>query len=71
MPVFTIGAEKLASDIAVLEKAKNSVAQGARGIIFGRNIFMAKKPQALIKALGEVMNEGRDPRDAAKAHGLS
>jgi DhnA family fructose-bisphosphate aldolase class Ia len=71
VPVFTIGAEKLASDVAVLEKAKNSVAQGARGIIFGRNIFMAHKPQALIKALGEVMNAGRDPRDAAKAHGLS
>jgi DhnA family fructose-bisphosphate aldolase class Ia len=71
VPVFTIGAEKLASDIDVLQKAKNSVAQGARGIIFGRNIFMAQKPQALIKALGEVMNAGRDPRDAAKAHGLS
>ena len=71
VPVFTIGAEKLASDVAVLEKAKNSVAQGARGIIFGRNIFMARKPRDLITALGEVMNEGRDPRDAAKAHGLS
>ena len=71
VPVFTIGAEKLASDVAVLEKARNSVTQGARGIIFGRNIFMAKKPQALIQALGEVMNAGRDPRDAAKAHGLS
>jgi DhnA family fructose-bisphosphate aldolase class Ia len=71
VPVFTIGAEKLASDVEVLQKAKNSVTQGARGIIFGRNIFMAQKPQALIKALGEVMNAGRDPRDAAQAYGLS
>lgn len=71
VPVFTIGAEKLASDVDVLRKAKNSVAQGARGIIFGRNIFMAKKPHALIEALGEVMNAGRDPQDAARAHGLS
>jgi DhnA family fructose-bisphosphate aldolase class Ia len=71
VPVFTIGAEKLPTDVAVLEKAKNSIAQGARGIIFGRNIFMAKKPQALIEALNDVMNAGRDPRDAAKAHGLS
>jgi DhnA family fructose-bisphosphate aldolase class Ia len=71
VPVFTIGAEKLPTDVAVLEKAKNSVAQGARGVIFGRNIFLAKKPQALIEALGEVMNAGRDPKDAAKAHGLS
>jgi DhnA family fructose-bisphosphate aldolase class Ia len=70
VPVFTIGAEKLSTDVAVLAKAKDSVAQGARGIIFGRNIFMAEKPADLIAALNEVINEGREPRDAAKAHGL-
>jgi len=70
VPVFTIGAEKLATDLAVLKKAKESVTQGARGIIFGRNIFMAEKPAALIAALNAVMNEGRDPQDAVKAHGL-
>ena len=70
VPVFTIGAEKLSSDLAVLAKAKDSVEQGARGIIFGRNIFMAEKPAQLITALNEVMNAGRDPRDALKAHGL-
>ena len=70
VPVFTIGAEKLSSDLAVLVKAKDSVDQGARGIIFGRNIFMAEKPAQLITALNEVMNAGRDPRDALKAHGL-
>ena len=70
VPVFTIGAEKLSSDLAVLQKAKDSVAQGARGIIFGRNIFMAEKPAELIAALNDVMNSDRDPRDALKAHGL-
>jgi len=70
VPVFTIGSEKLSSDLAVLAKAKDSVEQGARGIIFGRNIFMAEKPAQLITALNEVMNAGRDPRDALKAHGL-
>jgi len=71
VPVFTIGAEKLATDVAVLEKARDSVAQGARGIIFGRNIFMADKPRELIAALNDVINSGKAPRDAAKAHGLS
>jgi DhnA family fructose-bisphosphate aldolase class Ia len=70
VPVFTIGAEKLSTDLAVLAKARDSVTQGARGIIFGRNIFMAEKPAALIAALNEVMNAGRDPKDAAAAHGL-
>lgn len=71
VPMFTIGAEKLASDVAVLKKARDSVAQGARGIVFGRNIFMAKNPPVLIKALNEVINEGADPAAAAKKHGLS
>jgi len=71
VPVFTIGAEKLATDVAVLEKARDSVAQGARGIIFGRNIFMAQKPRELIGALNDVINAGTSPRDAARAHGLS
>jgi class I fructose-bisphosphate aldolase len=70
VPVFTIGAEKLPTDLAVLKKAKDSIAQGARGIIFGRNIFMAEKPAALIAALNDVVNAGRDPQDAVKAHGL-
>jgi len=65
VPVFSIGAEKLNTDIEVLNKAKNTVAAGARGIIFGRNIFMAKNPGALIAALNEVMNQGTSPENAA------
>jgi DhnA family fructose-bisphosphate aldolase class Ia len=71
VPMFTIGAEKLDTDVAVLKKAAASVAQGARGIVFGRNIFMAKNPPELIKALNEVINEGADPAAAAKKHSLT
>lgn len=67
VPVFTIGAEKLNTDLDVLKKAHDSVRQGARGIIFGRNIFMAKNPSALIAALNQVINEGVAPEEAAKA----
>jgi len=70
IPVFTIGAEKLDTDLAVLKKARDSVKQGARGIIFGRNIFMAKNPAELIKALNEVINGGEDPEATLKKHGL-
>jgi DhnA family fructose-bisphosphate aldolase class Ia len=69
-PVFVIGAEKLDTDLAVLKKAESSIKGGARGIIFGRNIFMAENPDNLILALNEVMNEGVSPEDAAKKHGL-
>ena len=64
VPVFTIGAEKLDTDLDVLRKAHDSVKQGARGIIFGRNIFMAEDPPALIRALNAVINDGVAPEEA-------
>lgn len=70
IPVFTIGAEKLKTDLEVLKKAHNSVMQGARGIIFGRNIFMAEKPSRLIEALNEVINDRMKPELAAEKYGL-
>lgn len=71
VPVFTIGAEKLNTDLDVLKKAYYSISQGARGIIFGRNIFMAKDPIILVKALNEVINSGVDPEEAAVKYKLS
>ncbi len=70
VPVFTIGAEKLPTDLAVLTKAWDSVKQGARGIIFGRNIFMAREPAKIIAALNDVINGGLEPAAAAKKNGL-
>lgn len=70
IPAFTIGAEKLKTDLDVLKKADSSVKQGARGIIFGRNIFMAKDPAGIIKALNGVMNKKMSPEEAAKEYNL-
>ena len=70
VPVFTIGADKLHTDLEVLKKASDSVSAGARGIIFGRNIFMAKDPVRLIEALNAVINGGVAPEAALKEFGL-
>ena len=70
IPIFTIGAEKLNTDLEVLKKAYDSVSQGARGIIFGRNIFMAKDPIKLVKALNEVLNNGVKPEEAVNKYNL-
>lgn len=64
VPAFTIGAEKLDSDLDVLKKAEISIKQGARGIIFGRNIFMAEDPGKLIASLNRVINDGESPESA-------
>jgi DhnA family fructose-bisphosphate aldolase class Ia len=70
VPIFTIGAEKLDTDLAVLKKAYDSVTQGARGIIFGRNIFMADDPVTLVKALNKVINKDVKPEEAAEKYNL-
>jgi DhnA family fructose-bisphosphate aldolase class Ia len=71
VPVFTIGADKLKTDLDVLKKAAASVNAGARGIIFGRNIFMSKHPDRLIEALNAVINGGQAPEKAARTFRLS
>ncbi len=71
VPIFTIGADKLNTDLDVLKKAAASVNAGARGIIFGRNIFMSKHPDRLIEALNEVINDGRSAETAAHRHHLT
>lgn len=70
VPVFTIGAEKMSTDLAVLKKASDSVQQGARGIIFGRNIFTSDHPRNLISALRQVINKGEQPDEMAHRYGL-
>ena len=70
VPIFTIGAEKLNTDLAVLKKAYYSIKCGARGIIFGRNIFMAKDPKKLVSALNDVINKEVMPEEAIRNYGL-
>lgn len=70
VPIFTIGAEKLNTDLDVLKKAHDSIRGGARGIIFGRNIFMAKDPKNIVSALNDVINNNVTPEAAAKRYRL-
>ena len=46
------------------------MSQGARGIIFGRNIFMAKDHIKIVKVLNDVMNGGVKSKEAAEKYGL-
>ena len=68
VPIFTTGAEKLNTDLYVLKKAYDSIKGGARGIIFGRNIFMARDPINLVKVLNDILNKGLDDKQAAEKY---
>ena len=61
VPVLALGARKLPHE---------AERDGARGVVFGRNLVGAKDPVRFMAALREVVKQGADPAAAAAAHGL-
>lgn len=57
VPILVLGAEKMPTEADALALARNAAQVGARGIVFGRNIFQARAPERFIKAVRAVMNE--------------
>ncbi len=70
IPIFTLGAEKMETELQALDLAHRSIRDGARGVVFGRNVFQAKDPAAFLKGLKAVVKEGAKPKDAAAKFGL-
>lgn len=55
VPVLALGASKC-SETEALEKARKSMKAGARGVVFGRNVFQAKNPAKFLKALADTVH---------------
>jgi len=64
IPLIVLGAEKIAETQALL-LAENAIAAGARGVVFGRNVFESERPKDFLKALGEIVRQGSSARQAA------
>jgi fructose-bisphosphate aldolase/2-amino-3,7-dideoxy-D-threo-hept-6-ulosonate synthase len=64
IPVVILGGEKLASDRAILELAKESVDAGGSGVAFGRNIWKNQNPSGIIKSLKGVIHQNMQVDDA-------
>ncbi|MDR1140250.1 MAG: 3-hydroxy-5-phosphonooxypentane-2,4-dione thiolase [Planctomycetaceae bacterium] len=65
VPIVIAGGKKLPEKDA-LEMAYRAINEGAAGVDMGRNIFQAKNPVAMIKAVREVVHHGAKPDDAFK-----
>ena len=48
---------------SAVERLRADIA-GARGVVFGRNVFQAEDPARFLKALGEVVHKGIEPGGA-------
>jgi class I fructose-bisphosphate aldolase len=71
VPILALGAKKLPREVDALELAAMAVRDGARGVVFGRNLVGASDPVRFLDALQEVVKHGMDPAQAAARYGLA
>lgn len=65
VPVLVRGGGRV-SDEVILQRTADLLTQGARGIVYGRNIIQHPKPAAMTRALMAVLHENATPAQAAK-----
>jgi class I fructose-bisphosphate aldolase len=65
VPVLVRGGGRV-SDDEVLERTATVLDQGARGIVYGRNVIQHPDPPAMVRALRAVVHEGATAAHAAR-----
>lgn len=70
VPVFVLGGAKMDSIEDILKIAKESIEAGAKGIVFGRNVWQNSKMESLINALKEIVHENASVDEVIKKHNL-
>jgi len=54
-----------ANDLEVLGRTEQVIAQGASGIVYGRNIIQHPNPAGMTKALLAIVHDGAKAEEAA------
>ena len=70
VPILGLGAEKLPTQREALNLAAAEVADGAGGVVFGRNAIQVPDPHAFQAALCEVVREGVEVNDVVARYNL-
>ncbi len=65
IPVLVRGGGK-ASDTEILQRTEQLIAQGAAGIVYGRNIIQHANPAGMTRALMSLVHEGTTAAQAAR-----
>jgi DhnA family fructose-bisphosphate aldolase class Ia len=55
------------SDKEMLQMVKDAIDGGAKGIVFGRNVWQHKEPAKILRALAAIVHEGQGVAKALKA----
>ena len=64
IPVLVRGGGK-ASDTEILQRTEQHIAQGASGIVYGRNIIQHANPAGMTRALMSLVHDGTTAVQAA------
>ncbi len=59
IPILALGGARMDTDLEALKFAKESIREGAAGVVFGRNVFQAENPEKFLNALIKVVREGQ------------
>jgi fructose-bisphosphate aldolase, class I len=70
VPILALGSKKADREVDALGLAATAIRDGARGVVFGRNVVCAREPERFLEALQEVVKRGVEPGAAAEKHGL-
>ena len=65
IPILALGAKKTKFEKDALRLAASAVRDGARGVVFGRNVVQAREPERFLDALKEVVKNQKDPDKVA------
>jgi DhnA family fructose-bisphosphate aldolase class Ia len=68
-PIFALGAAKLPTPLDALRLAAREIADGAQGVVFGRNALQVERPIPFQAALIDVVRHGNAPEAALAAAG--
>jgi len=63
VPILVRGGGK-ASDTEIIERTVELMRQGAKGIVYGRNVIQHKNPAAMTRALMSIVHEGAESKTA-------
>jgi fructose-bisphosphate aldolase/2-amino-3,7-dideoxy-D-threo-hept-6-ulosonate synthase len=64
VPVIIAGGPKIETERQLFEMVYDAISVGGAGVAFGRNIFQAKNPTKITRALVEVVHNKATPDEA-------
>ena len=64
IPVVIAGGPKMGNDEEILEMVEGAMRAGAAGVSIGRNAFQHENPEKIVRAITDIVQEGKSAKEA-------